>query len=259
MVKSKDSEQVAVIASELRNISRDVQEFCPPPSPRKLGNLEEAYRRYRDLYGAVSDEAANLRTAVAEAEAKIGRDDPADVVAARVEVNTNAIATFLKAEEKSLSAKFEALRTEWRAAVQADKERYPEATAPYVKGRADQQDWRPCWVSSTSAVPKSNFTSAPNTPHSRALDRLKEGIDLEEALSVIDDDRAELEDRLRDIYQVAQLGIAVEIIGHELETLDVEVRAISTNCRRTSSHYGRTSLPMRRMPRSPRNLSFSRR
>ncbi len=225
MVKSKDSEQVAVIASELRNISRDVQEFCPPPSPRKLGNLEEAYRRYRDLYGAVSDEAADLRTAVAEAEAKIGRDDPADVVAARVEVNTNAIATFLKAEEKSLSAKFEALRTEWRAAVQADKERYPEATAPYVKGRVSQTglasvlgliDQRRSEVESDL---RSKYAAL-----SRALDRLKEGIDLEEALSVIDDDRAELEDRLRDIYQVAQLGIAVEIIGHELETLDVEVR-----------------------------------
>ncbi|HWV51733.1 ATP-binding protein [Pseudorhodoplanes sp.] len=225
VVKSKDSRQIAVISSEVRNLSRELQDFKPPPAPRKLGNLEDVYRRYRDLFGAVSDEAVDLRSALVDAEVKIGKDDPAEVVAARVKANTEAIATFLGEAQRSFLAKFEALQAEWRAAVQTDKERYPEAAAPYAKGRISQAalasvlglvDQRRSEIESDL---RSKYSAL-----SRALDRLKEGIDLEEALSVIDDDRAELEDRLRDIYQVAQLGIAVEIIGHELETLDVEVR-----------------------------------
>jgi signal transduction histidine kinase len=224
-VKSKDSEQVAVISSEVRNLTREMQELKPPPPPRKLGNLEEAYRRYRDLFGAVSDEVVDLRSAVVNAEEKIGKDDPAEVIAARLKANTEAIAVFLREAEKSFSAKFEALRAEWRAAVQADKERYPEAAAPYAKGRISQTGLSSVLtlVDQRRSEIESDLRSK-YSALSRALDRLKEGIDLEEALSVIDDDRAELEDRLRDIYQVAQLGIAVEIIGHELETLDVEVR-----------------------------------
>jgi hypothetical protein len=225
IVKSKDSEQVAVISSEVRNLSREVQELKPPSPPRKLGNLEQAYRHYRNLFDAASDEIIDLRSAAVDAEAKVGKDDPAEVVAARVKANTKAISTFLKEAEKSFSAKFEALRAEWRTAVNADSERYPEAAAPYTKGRISQTGLSAVLVlidqrrSEIESDLRSKYSAL-----SRALDRLKEGIDLEEALSVIDDDRAELEDRLRDIYQVAQLGIAVEIIGHELETLDVEVR-----------------------------------
>jgi signal transduction histidine kinase len=225
VVKSKDSEQVAIISSEVRNLTRDVQEFKPPAAPRKLGNLEESYREYRDLFGSISEEMTNLRSAVVQAEAKVGADEPTDVVAARVKANADAITSFLKESERSFSAKFDSLRTEWRAAVEADKARYPETAAPYSKGRISQTA-----LSSVLELVdqrRSEVESDLRSKYSallRALDRLKEGIDLEEALSVIDDDRAELEDRLRDIYQVAQLGIAVEIIGHELETLDVEVR-----------------------------------
>lgn len=225
VVKSKDSEQVAVISSEVRNLNRELQELKPPPAPRNLGNLEDAYRRYRDSFGAVSEEASDLRSALNEAEAKVGKDDPADVVAARVKSNTAAISTFLDEAAQLVTAKFDALRTEWRGAVEIDRGRYPEVAAPYAKGRISMTGLAS--VIDLVDQRRSDVESELRAKYSalmRALDRLKEGIDLEEALSVIDDDRAELEDRLRDIYQVAQLGIAVEIIGHELETLDVEVR-----------------------------------
>jgi signal transduction histidine kinase len=56
------------------------------------------------------------------------------------------------------------------------------------------------------------------------LDQLIDGIDLEGAYAVTEDDRAELEEQLRDIRAVAQVGITVEIIGHEFEALESEVR-----------------------------------
>ena len=56
------------------------------------------------------------------------------------------------------------------------------------------------------------------------LDQLIEGIDLEGAYAITEDDRADLDEKLRDIYAVAQVGITTEIIGHELETLESEVR-----------------------------------
>jgi signal transduction histidine kinase len=225
VVKSKDSKEISVISSVVRNLGREIQDFKPPPAPRKLGNLEDAYRQYRDMFDGTADELGKLRSAVAEAEAKIGSDEPAEVVESRVKANSDAISAFLRDTEKVFSGRFETLRSEWKAAVEADKQRYPEAAAPYLKGKTSQialasvlnlVDLKRSEIESDLRAKYSSLT--------RALDRLKEGVDLEEALSVIDDDRAELEDRLRDIYQVAQLGIAVEIIGHELESLDAEVR-----------------------------------
>lgn len=225
VVKAKDSEEVAIISSDVRNLHREVQEYEPPAAPRKLGNLEDAYRAYRNLVGSLNDELTELRSAVVQAETKVGKDEPRDVVAARIKSNTDAIMAFLKDSEKLFVAKFDALRSEWRAAAEADKARYPEVAAPYQKGQISQIGLAS--VLTLVDQRRSEVESDLRSKYSallRALDRLKEGIDLEEALSVIDDDRAELEDRLKDIYQVAQLGIAVEIIGHELETLDVEVR-----------------------------------
>ncbi|MCD0419085.1 ATP-binding protein [Rubrivivax sp. JA1024] len=225
VVRSKKTDEIAVISSEVRNISRQLQEFKPPPPPRKLGNLEAPYRAYRDLYGDAADDISDLRAAVAKAEAEVGADEPGEVVKARVKANAEAVASFLDESEKLFTTKFATLRAEWRDAVAADKQRYPELSEPYVKGRTSQialasvltlVDQRRAEVESEL---RSKYAAL-----MKSLDRLKEGIDLEEALSVIDDDRAELEDRLRDIYQVAQLGIAVEIIGHELESLDFEVR-----------------------------------
>jgi signal transduction histidine kinase len=225
VVKSKDTSEVAVISSEARNLVRHIQEFKPTPPPRKLGNLETPYREYRDLFGSVSDEMADLRSAVVEVEAKIGADEPGEVVKARIKANAGAIGAYLTDAEKAFTARFDALRAEWRGIAAVDKGRYVEAASPYVKGHTS----RIALSSVLSLVDqkRSEVESDLRAKYSsllNALDRLKEGIDLEEALSVIDDDRAELEDRLRDIYQVAQLGIAVEIIGHELESLDVEVR-----------------------------------
>ena len=56
------------------------------------------------------------------------------------------------------------------------------------------------------------------------LNQLIEGIDLEGAYAITEDDRAELEEQLNDIRAVAQVGITVEIIGHEFESLESEVR-----------------------------------
>jgi signal transduction histidine kinase len=61
-------------------------------------------------------------------------------------------------------------------------------------------------------------------PFARSLEQLVEGIDLDSALAVTDDERADLEQKVKDLHAVAQVGITVEIVGHELESLDAEVR-----------------------------------
>lgn len=225
VVRSKRTDEVAVISSEIRNLNRQLQDCKPPAPPRKLANLEATFREYRDLFGAASSEMVDLRTEIAKVEAEFGKDDPSDVVRARVKANSDAIGSFLDESAKVFAAKFDQLRSEWRETAALDKLRFAEAAEPYVKGKTSQT----ALASVLGLVDqrRSEIESELRSKYAalmRALDRLKEGIDLEEALSVIDDDRAELEDRLRDIYQVAQLGIAVEIIGHELESLDVEVR-----------------------------------
>lgn len=61
------------------------------------------------------------------------------------------------------------------------------------------------------------------TSYLRALENLAEGIDIDEALRYSSEMRAELEQRVEQVHALAQLGIVVEIIGHELNELDGEI------------------------------------
>jgi signal transduction histidine kinase len=57
----------------------------------------------------------------------------------------------------------------------------------------------------------------------RAYEQLGEKIDLDAALVWNSEQRAELEKKVDQLNALAQLGITVEIVGHELEALDAEV------------------------------------
>jgi signal transduction histidine kinase len=63
----------------------------------------------------------------------------------------------------------------------------------------------------------------------RSLQQLLDDIDLDAALSVSDTDMQNLQDLADNLHALAQTGISIEIIGHELETLDSE---IETNLKR---------------------------
>jgi signal transduction histidine kinase len=56
-----------------------------------------------------------------------------------------------------------------------------------------------------------------------ALRQLAADIDLDAAVSWSSDQRGQLEERVEQLTALAQLGVTVEIIGHELESLDAEV------------------------------------
>jgi signal transduction histidine kinase len=225
VAKRRDRDGLTVLGSTYRQLQTEVQELKPPIPPRKLGNLEETYRAYRDGFDALSSQLEDLRGLITQSEAEIGSETPRNVATRRYEANVAAISSLLQGWSTRLTTRMDALRTEWTRTLAADAERYPEAARPYLQEKATAATL----VSTLNLLDQRRAEIEEDLRSRydgllRALERLQEGIDLEGALSVIDDDRAELEDKLRDIYQVAQLGIAVEIIGHELETLDGEVR-----------------------------------
>lgn len=222
---NEDPDQLSILGSQFEELVRDVDNLKPPPPPRKLGNLEEPYREYRDSFGALADGVEDLREQIIRLDAKIGRGAPGAVVARRFEENAAAVDALVDRWSSTLTARLDTLRSEWSTALVADRQRYRDAAAPYVQDPATALTL----VSALNLLDKRRIEIEEDLRSRydalvRSLERLQEGVDLEGALSVIDDDRAELEDRLKEINQVAQLGIAVEIIGHELETLDAEVR-----------------------------------
>lgn len=70
----------------------------------------------------------------------------------------------------------------------------------------------------------------------KGLDRLFEGINLDSAFSLSEEERSYFEEKAKSLNALAQLGISVEIISHELEEMDSMVtRGLNSSyfCKRT--------------------------
>lgn len=77
----------------------------------------------------------------------------------------------------------------------------------------------------------------------KGLDRLFEGINLDSAFSLSEEERSYFEEKAKSLNALAQLGISVEIISHELEEMDSMVtrgtKLSSYFCKRTPGFHWR--------------------
>ncbi len=100
----------------------------------------------------------------------------------------------------------------------------------------------------------------------RALEQLAEGIDLDAVVNWSGEQREELQSQVEKLNSLAQLGITVEIVGHELDTIDADItrhtERLPTNVRKTPAFRDMVSAHKALVDRlrflAPMKLSGSR-
>ncbi|MBP0496017.1 ATP-binding protein [Pararoseomonas indoligenes] len=237
----EDHTETALIAARLDELGRAAEELRPPSPPAKLGDLEEAWRGFRDDYEELSAEIDALAAETAALMATRPGPSPTDVVRERAQTQSTALARQLDDYSARIDHLLGELSLTWRARIGADKdelrhrvEDFPATIGPDLG-----------LVAALSAldVLRAELTdvfAGRYLPFLSTLEQLRAGINLGDAYAVTEDERAALEDRLRDLQAVAQVGVTVEIIGHEFETLEAEVRrnlsSLPAHCRSTVAY-----------------------
>jgi len=224
-LKKKDKIQATVLAARAKEIRLVGDTLRPPTPPSRLGDLEDQWRAYRDGYQALLDKIQELVRVTAEVDAALEAEKPKDVLLKRFEEQRDALVAQLKRFSGAIDERLRKLRSIWQQHEAEDASALKSRVGHVLDAR----------VNSTNLLGMMNLidvnsTELSDTFASRypafigALDQLIEGIDLQGAVDITDEYREELEEQLRDIRAVAQIGITVEIIGHEFETLESEVR-----------------------------------
>ena len=225
VLSKKDRVQATVLAARANDIRLLAETLRPPIPPSRLGDLEEQWRAYRDDYVTLVEKIEGLARLTTEIDAALQGETPKAVVKKRYEGRSAAIDKQLEAFLSAIEHRLAKLREIWRAHKEEDAGEMAARTGHLLEGD----------VTTENLLSMLNFIDANSTElvdefagrypaFVNVLDQLIEGIDLEGAYAITEDDRTDLEDKLRDIYAVAQIGITVEIIGHEFETLESEVR-----------------------------------
>jgi signal transduction histidine kinase len=224
-LRSKDRVQAVVLAARTQEMRVMSEILRPPVPPSRMGDLEEEWRSYRNEYQTFLDRLQELAKLNAEVDASIQAEDPKIILQKRFKEQQSQLMTQLQGFERLIDESLTKLREDWREKQSADAgelERrvghvlVAKVTVASLVGYLNLIDANRAELSDAFSTKYQAFLNT--------LAQLIEGIDLEGAYAATEDDRAELEERLQDIQAVAQVGITVEIIGHEFETLEAEVR-----------------------------------
>jgi signal transduction histidine kinase len=225
IISTQDKSRASTLMASVQAFDEAKSSLRPPPIPAKLGDLEESFRTYRDGYREFTAGMDELSKLSADIQTSIGFAEPAEVLGQTFNRNQSLLSAkvdeYLRAVESALSR----LAVTWRDRAEVDRGLYykeshalvsESVSAGLLSRTLNLLDARKRQLEDAMVLTYEPFV--------RTLDQLAEGIDLDSALAVTDDERADLEQKVQDLNSIAQVGITVEIVGHELESLDAETR-----------------------------------
>ncbi len=202
-----------------------------PPRPRKLRNLERKYRAYRDQLAEHRAAVEALAADWTQAVQTLPPVDPWEFSRSTLLRHQKHLSDALRRWARQINHLLDAERQRQADRIDADRKRYYLEAASLLGALADGSRALASVLDEFQAIRLrlDDEFEATYAPYVRALEQLAEGIDLESAFVWSSDERDALERRLGQFHALAQLGITVEIVGHELHEIDAQV---SRNLRR---------------------------
>lgn len=219
-----NGEELQELDSQISLFEKLRSELKTPIKPPKLGDNEEKYREYRDMYNEFNAHLSSAKTQITKYESVINARSPVQSAKRYLERNQSSLNTQVNKHISEVSQKLSELQTLWNATASEDRSKfYPEAieVVKNVELGADLE--RSLNILDSMHTGLSDAFSLKYGPLLVALDRLKEGVNLEYAFSMAEEEKSYFEDKAKSLQSLAQLGISVEIIAHELEELDAMV------------------------------------
>jgi signal transduction histidine kinase len=221
-LKIVDEGGITDAQAALETFKEKVADFRLSGAPKSLGSLEDKYADYRDSMRSASTLIETLSTEIEQQIERINPAQPRELLERQLARHNAHIAHRIQQWKKSVEALQRAEFDRIRDLI-AHRNKYFYAEAVPILALFDRGDLSFAEAAKRLEQEKERVDAENEQlflPYIAALESLKESIDLEHlaafGMEEANDMRAEL-DRLNSL---AQLGIAVEIVGHELQAYD---------------------------------------
>jgi len=196
-------------------------EIRTPTRPPKLGIYEEKYREYRDKYNEFSAYVIQLKTVVNKMESELNKLAPQQTAKKLFDKNQAILNSKLNKYLSLIDARIDALHSIWKKDISEDRGLYYSQAISIVENVENSSHLE-------NALNKLDiiyleFVETYTFKYDailKTLEKISDGINLDSAFSIAEEERSDIEEKMRTINAVAQLGISVEILSHELEEID---------------------------------------
>ena len=217
-----DARQLSDAQQRLEDMRGRLPDFALPGKPNDLGRLEDTYADYRRRYRAVREAVASLHEQVEQGLEDIEPTNAEKLLADQLSRHDRQLRARLKAWSTSVD---DLLKSEYqRFRTQSDKRlREFQLEAESLLRRLASRNIR--YADATRALTalkeeKERESHDIFVPYIAALESLQDSIDIEHLATFGMQEVGEMQVELERLHSLAQLGIAVEILGHDLQAYD---------------------------------------
>lgn len=221
-ISINDINLVWSLASTLDEISTICAELRLPPKPKNLGSYEERYRNYRDTYAEICTRVNSLRTTWNSETERLRAKPPIDILRSQLGRNQKAISNRLIKWQSSIESLLKSEINRISTQVAEDHKEYYKLVSPLL---SDLESNKTSLSTALNELDEArdrliNTYTDRYEPYLRAHQLLASGLDLDGAFAYAGARESTLERRLEQIQGLAQIGISVEILSHELQSID---------------------------------------
>lgn len=200
-------------------------ELKAPNKPAKMDDhLEEQYRNYRDLFGELSELLQTCRERLNNLEALSQQRSPMESALNKYNAIDSALTKQVNRYANEIDKTLERLLTTWKKTARTDKEAFEQQALPLLDAVTNASDTTQV-LNSLDKIYRdlADDIATKYEGFLQALDKLEQGVDLESAFTLAEDERVKAEQEITQMRSLAQLGISFEILAHELSAQDKAV------------------------------------
>ncbi len=223
-MKSSDKEALFQIRESVQALADLRDGLKLPIKPYDDDVYEEDYRIYRDTYISFCQELEKLKEKISELELQGVFGTPKEVVTTYFASNQSKLSSQLTKYRNLITAKSDSIANHWASLAREDTKKYSALHADYLTQTYEVQDLQ----SALNELDKryvelyEEFSSR-YAPVISALESIDENIDIDGAWAHTERENVTLQNKVHMLHEAAQLGITVEIIGHELSAMESQV------------------------------------
>ncbi|EDQ31652.1 Signal transduction histidine kinase [Hoeflea phototrophica DFL-43] len=206
----------------LEAVQASIAELRLPGAPSPLGTLEEEYRSYRRAMTELNQMVADFSNSIASAVEKINPPSPEEIVLKQIQRNEGQLTSRVTRWSKEIRVLQDAERDRISDLVSERNKLLREETMPLIEQTASGR--LSLTSASRSVVDAKNRIDGENEllfqNYILALENLKESIDIQAVAILAGEENNELRSTVDRLNGLAQLGITVEFLDHELHSHD---------------------------------------
>lgn len=219
------ADDISIAQERLEAAQASVAELRLPGAPSPLGTLEDEYRSYRRAMADLNRIVAEFSTRIASEVDRINPPAPEEIVLKQIQRNEGQLTSRVARWSKQIRILQDAERIRIGDLVTERNKLLRQETTALIEqtamGRLSLSAASRAIVESKNRIDAENELLFQN--YILALENLKESIDLQAIAILSGEENTELRSTVDRLNGLAQLGITVEFLDHELHSYDAAI------------------------------------